>query len=255
MVKYLLKKSYLRKSFKEVNFKDLWNSNGVFTTMWIYGKPQKILFFKSHINNLINSLKVYKIYNKGIKKKIIELIKKNIDKNKKYNHLLRIAFDKKYFSISFRDKIKLGSNFQLKLVNYKRIEPEYKNLKYKFILKKLSALNVRNTDIALCKKGMIFETGTSNLVFIKKEKIYSPKVGFYKGTNFKYLKKKIKKIYFKDIFLKDLNYFDEIILIGSGKGVTSVKNIPEINWKRKSIKVYKKFKNIYKKAISSERII
>ena len=255
MVKYLLKKSYLRKSFKEVNFKDLWNSNGVFTTMWIYGKPQKILFFKSHINNLINSLKVYKIYNNGIKKKIIELIKKNIDKNKKYNHLLRIAFDKKYFSISFRDKIKLGSNFQLKLVNYKRIEPEYKNLKYKFILKKLSALNVKNTDIALCKKGMIFETGTSNLVFIKKEKIYSPKVSFYKGTNFKYLKKKINKIYFKDIFLKDLNYFDEIILIGSGKGVTSVKNIPEIHWKRKSIKVYKKLKNIYKKAISSERII
>ena len=128
MVKYLLKKSYLRKSFKEVNFKDLWNSNGVFTTMWIYGKPQKILFFKSHINNLVNSLKVYKIYNKEIKKKIIELIKKNIDKNKKYNHLLRIAFDKKYFSISFRDKIKLRSNFQLKLVNYKRIETEYKNL-------------------------------------------------------------------------------------------------------------------------------
>ena len=119
----------------------------------------------------------------------------------------------------------------------------------------MSALNVRNTDIALCKKGMIFETGTSNLVFIKKEKIYSPKVGFYKGTNFKYLKKKIKKIYFKNNFLKDLNYFDEIILIGSGKGVTSVKNIPEINWKRKGIKVYKKFKNIYKKAISSERII
>ena len=82
MVKYLLKKSYLRKNFKEVNFKDLWNSNGVFTTMWIYGKPQKILFFKSHINNLINSLKVYKIYKNGIKKKLIELIKKNIDKNK-----------------------------------------------------------------------------------------------------------------------------------------------------------------------------
>ena len=94
---------------------------------------------------------------------------------------MRIAFDKKYFSISFRDKIKLGSNFQLKLVNYKRIEPEYKNLKYKFILKKLSALNVKIQILHFVKK-MIFETGTSNLVFIKKEKIYSPKKSWFLQT-------------------------------------------------------------------------
>ena len=75
MVKYLLKKSYLRKDLREVNFNDLWNYNGIFTTMWLYGKPQKILFFKSHIENLIKSLKVYKIYEKGIKSKIFKLIK------------------------------------------------------------------------------------------------------------------------------------------------------------------------------------
>ena len=61
MVKYLLKKSYQRNDLKEINYRDLWNDDGVFTTMWIYGKPQKILFLKSHINNLIKSLKVYKI--------------------------------------------------------------------------------------------------------------------------------------------------------------------------------------------------
>ena len=64
MVKYLLKKSYLRKDLSEINFNDLWDHKGVFTTMWIYGKPPKILFFKSHIDNLIKSLKVYKIYEK-----------------------------------------------------------------------------------------------------------------------------------------------------------------------------------------------
>jgi len=69
MVKYLLKKSYQLKDLKKINYHDLWNDNGVFTTMWIYGKPIKILFFKSHIDNLIKSLKVYKIYNKDIKKK------------------------------------------------------------------------------------------------------------------------------------------------------------------------------------------
>ena len=43
--------------------------NGVFTTMWIFNKPAKILFFKKHIKNLIKSLKVYKLYKPNIRKK------------------------------------------------------------------------------------------------------------------------------------------------------------------------------------------
>ena len=53
MAIYLLKKSYQLKDLKEISFKDLWGDHGVFTTMWIFGKPPKILFFKKHINNLI----------------------------------------------------------------------------------------------------------------------------------------------------------------------------------------------------------
>mgnify|MGYP005736086585 CR=1 FL=1 len=75
MVKYLLKKSYNRKDLKEKEFKDLWNAHGVFTTMWIYGKPQKILFFKEHITNLMKSTKTYKIYDKNLKATIFKVIK------------------------------------------------------------------------------------------------------------------------------------------------------------------------------------
>ena len=53
MVTYLLKKSYQLKDLKQVKFQDLWDDHGIFTTMWIYGKPAKILFFKNHIENLI----------------------------------------------------------------------------------------------------------------------------------------------------------------------------------------------------------
>ena len=45
MAKYLLKKSYQRKDLKETSYHDLWNDNGVFTPMWIYGKPPKIFLF------------------------------------------------------------------------------------------------------------------------------------------------------------------------------------------------------------------
>ena len=43
--------------------------------------------------------------------------------------------------------------------------------------------------------------------------------------------------------------FDEIILIGSGKGVASVKTINQINWKRKSLKYFKLLNNHYSLAI------
>ena len=71
MVTYLLKKSYQYKDLKEVKFKDLWDTHGVFTTMWIFDKPPRILFFRKHIKNLIKSTKSYKVYNKQIEKMML----------------------------------------------------------------------------------------------------------------------------------------------------------------------------------------
>ena len=252
MVKYLLKKSYQRKNLKEIKFRDLWDDHGVFTTMWIYGKPPKILFFKSHIDNLIKSLKIYKIYTKNIKSQIFKLIYLNIKKNKKYNHLLRVAIKKNIISISLRNKIKTQKNFNLKLINYKRIKPEFKNLKYKIILKHLSKLNPSKSDIALIYGNKILESGTSNLLFVSENKIFSPIKNFYKGTNIKFFEKKINIIK-QSILLKNINDFEEIILIGSGKGVTSVKQINEIKWKRRSLKIYKNLLKIYNYEINNNK--
>jgi 4-amino-4-deoxychorismate lyase len=67
MATFLLKKSYQLNNLKEIKFNDLWGDHGVFTTMWIFNTPFKILFFKDHIENLIKSAKVY-----GIKKMILK---------------------------------------------------------------------------------------------------------------------------------------------------------------------------------------
>ena len=77
MATYLLKKSYQHKDLKEVNFKSLWDTHGIFTTMWIFNRPNKILFFKQHIKNLIKSLKFYNIKKTNLEKNIIKLIKNN----------------------------------------------------------------------------------------------------------------------------------------------------------------------------------
>ena len=248
MVTLLLKKSYRHKDLKEIKFNDLWNAHGVFTTMRVIGKSGKILFYKSHIDNLIKSLKKYKIYKKNLKLNITNLISENLKKNKNYDYLLRVALNNKMISISIRKRLIPKSNFKLKLINYKRIDAKYKNLKYKKILKLLNKFDTTKFDIALYKNRKLLESGTSNLLFVKNNQIYSPRIDIYKGVTFKFFSKKVK-IISKDIYMKNIEIYDEILLIGSGKGVVSVSKIENTSWKRKSLKIYKKLFKIYNNQI------
>ena len=245
MATYLLKKSYQLSDLKQVKFQDLWDDHGIFTTMWIYGKPAKILFFKNHIENLILSLKKYQIKQKSLKTNILKIIKNNLSKKKKYNHLLRIAVNKKIISISLRKRIKPKLNFDLKLVKLKREKPQFKNLKYKKILSYLSKMDNSKSDIALVSNKRVLETGTSNLLFVKDQKFFTPKKGYYEGNTFRFFKTKIKKITKKDILLKEIHDYDEILLLGSGKGVTSVRTIKEISWRRRNLNKYKDLSKHY----------
>ena len=254
MATYLLKKSYLLKDLKETSFHDLWGHHGIFTTMWLTGKPPKILFFDNHIKNLIYSLNKYQIRKKSLRKDIIKIINKNLSKKKNYNHLLRIAINKKIISISIRKRFSPKSDFNLKLVNIRRDKPEFKNLKYKKILFFLKKIDNSKSDIGIVDKKKILETGTSNLLFIKDKKVFIPKKNYYVGNTLKFLKSKIKNIIKKDILVEDLNKFDEIILVGSGKGIASVKTINQINWKRKSQNYFSLFKNYYQLAIRNSNV-
>ena len=251
MATYLLKKSYLLKDLQEVRFKDLWNEHGIFTTMWLFGKPPKILFFNKHIENLIHSLKKYGINKSFLKKNILLVINKNLLKNITYNHLLRVAVNKKIISISLRKRFTPKLDFNLELVNLKREKPEYKNLKYKKILSYLLKIDNSKSDIGIINKNKILETGTANLIFVKNKKIYTPKKNYYEGQTLKFFKSKFKNIIKKDIFINDLKNFDEILLVGSGKGVASVKTIKQARWKRKSLNEYRVFSKHYHSAIKN----
>ena len=249
MATYLLKKSYQLKDLKQIEFNDLWGDHGIFTTMWIFGKPAKILFFDNHLRNLILSLKKYLIKKKSLKADILKIINRNLSKKKKYNHLLRIAVNKKIISISLRKRVKPKLNFNLKLAKIKREKPKFKNLKYKKILSYLSKMDNSRSDIALVSNRKLLETGTSNLLFVKDKKFFTPKKDYYEGNTYKFFRTKIKKITKKDILLKEIKNYDEILLLGSGKGVTSVRTIHEINWKRKNLKKFKILSKHYDNAI------
>ena len=245
MAIYSLKRSYQLNDLQEVDFKDLWGDHGIFTTMWIFGKPPKILFFDNHIKNLIKSLKKYGIKQRSLQKDILQIVNKNLSSKVNYNHLLRIAVNKKIISISLRKRVNPKSNFDLKLVNLKREKPQFKNLKYKKILRHLKKMDNSKSDIGLISNRKILETGTSNLLFIKHKKIYTPIKDYYEGNTIKFFKSKIKKIIKKNIYVKDLKSYDEILLVGSGKGVASIKTIKQIGWKRKNLEQFKVLSKYY----------
>ena len=247
MVTFLLKKSYQLNNLKEVPFKDLWGSRGVFTTIRMFGRPPKLILLKPHLENLIKSTKNYGIRKKNLKNIVMDLIKKNT-LYKGSDNLFRIALNKKLISVSIRKRPIPKNNFNLLLFKYKRVDPNYKNLYYKKIISKLSKLDPTKFDIALVSNNKILETGTSNLVFVKNGKIYSPKKYCYFGNTIKYINKRIK-IFGKDISINEIHNFEEILLIGSGKGVTSVSNISELNWKRKKTVCYRKLNKIYNSLI------
>ena len=102
------------------------------------------------------------------------MIKLNIDKKRSYNHLLRVAINNKMISVSLRDRKTPKLEFNLKLINHKRIDPELKNLKYNLILKYLSKMDNTTSDVGLCFKKKILESGTSNIFFIKENKDIFP---------------------------------------------------------------------------------
>jgi branched-subunit amino acid aminotransferase/4-amino-4-deoxychorismate lyase len=73
-----------------------------------------------------------------------------------------------------------------------------------------------------------------------------PKGNYYRGITMNYLLKKFTNKYtYKSITSSDLLSADEIILVGSGKGVVKVSSIPQIKWFSSSTKMFKRLSSIY----------
>ena len=96
----------------------------------------------------------------------------------------------------------------------------------------------------------MLEGSTTNLIVVKNNKIILPKGIFYRGITLEFLLSKIEKNYStKHVKFSDLESADEIILVGSGKGVVSVSSIPSIKWFSSSSKMFNRLLAIYKEQL------
>ena len=249
----LFKKSFQHKTLKQTKFDDLWNRKGVFTTIRVIGKSRSLLFFNDHLKKLNKSINLQGIKIFIAKKDINFIIKSLFQKNIYYNHLLRIAVTKKIISFSLRKREKINKKFIGILINYKRKNWELKHLKYNKILSHLNNIDRSCSEIILTKNNILLEGATTNLLCVSKGKIYIPYNGYYSGVTLNFFLKNSKRSIIKaNITKKNLSDFDEIILVGSGKGVVSVDNIPQLHWSKTQNTVFKEFQALYKSYIKKQ---
>ena len=250
MVKFLFKKSYQLKTLKPIKYDELWGKKGIFTTIRVLGKKPKFILFKKHINNMNSALNKMKIDFVLSDKIILQLLKPVLINQRNADNLLRIAINSKVISLSLRTRPKPYKKFNIIFISFKRSIPNLKNLYYKKIIKLLNLINIQKEEIILFNRGILLEGCTTNILCIHNKKIYIPLRNYYRGTTMDYLlfntKREIKRI---NISIKNLHKYEEILLVGSGKGVISLQSIPKINWKPKSDLVYKEFEAAYKKIL------
>jgi len=250
MANILFKKSFQHNIFKKILFDELWNKKGIFTTIHVLGKPRNFLFLKEHLCKLNQSLQFFSI-NFKIDNTLFNIVEKNLfKKNIYYDHLFRIAINNKKISFSLRKKVKIKNNFTGVLVTYQRPKWRLKHLQYNKVIKFLNKINSNYEEIILTKNNFIYEGATTNIIFVKNNIIYLPKNGFYFGITLKFLLKKNKRRTIKkNIKIDQLHDYDEILLVGTGKGVVYVEKIPQINWYMRKITIFNEFQRIYKSYI------
>jgi len=245
MVNFSFKKSYNFNNFNNVKYDHLWGSKGVFTTIRVVGHNPKYVFVKDHLSQLNKSLKKLNIKLTLTENKLFELIPNQLN-IKKFDHLLRIAVKQNLISISLRPRLTPSNNFQCQLVNYQRVNARVKNLHYKKILSLQKNIDMQKKEILFYSKKMILEGSTTNLIMIKNNQMIMPTGNYYKGVTINFFIKRFKnKCKFKSITFADLLSADEIILVGSGKGVVKVSFIPQIKWFSSSSKMFKRLSSIY----------
>ena len=251
MANILFRKSYLHKTFDKVTYESLWNTKGVFTTIRLIGLPPKFLFLKDHLNNLNRSIKKMNI-NFTLKSSTFEnLLRNKIRMNVKYDHLLRLAVNNKKISITLRKRLKYAAPLKGILVNYQRPNPSIKNLYYKKILGYLKKINSQSCEVILVNKRNILEGCTTNIICIKNKRLYLPKTKYYFGTTLQFIVRHTKRrIVKKNINVKDLDLFDEILLVGSGKGVMKLQSITQVKWNSKSSIIFKELHDLYNSYIT-----
>lgn len=223
---------------------------GLFETILLYKK--RAIFLDEHIKRLNSSLRELNICTEDLKKEeVMNFIEKNKEQLQEKEVLKIIISEKnrifltRKYNYTIEDYQK-GFNLNISKVLKNQTSPliYHKTLNYgDNILEKRKSLSLGYDEtIFLNLKGEITEGATSNIFFIKGNKIYTPKLscGMLNGIIRQYILKNYE-VFEEKIKLEDLENFEEAFITNSLLGIMPVNSIEKVKMKnRKFLEEIKK---------------
>ncbi|MDO4690385.1 MAG: aminotransferase class IV [Fusobacterium sp.] len=216
---------------------------GLFETIHIY--KNKALFLNEHLLRLNTSIrdldfKFPEVYEEEILNYLVE------NPSLKENEVIKIIIseENKIFlkrNYSYTDE-QYKKGFRLNISKIKRNESSIfsyhktLNCAENIFEKQKSILQGYDEPLFLNTKGFISEGGTSNIFFVKNNKIMTPKLacGLLKGIVRDWVIREFDVIE-GEISLNDIEFFDEAFLTNSLMGIMSVSSIGALKLKSREI--------------------
>ncbi|HEX9059636.1 MAG TPA: aminotransferase class IV [Clostridia bacterium] len=225
---------------------------GVFETILVKQKP---IFLKEHLQRLNNGLSVL-----GINKYVSEeYVLESIHQHKIYDCVLKLIATEKNLVISTRQSSYKPDDylrgFKLTTSDLKRNPYSHttyiKSLNYtdNLLEKEKASREGFDEAIFLNVHGMVAEGCTSNIFFVREDKIYTPSIecGILDGMVRKWIMQNFQ-IHEGQFSLEDIYASDEIFITNSIVGIMKVCSVNHITFHNTS--VFERVRNKYEEFIS-----
>lgn len=139
------------------------------------------------------------------------------------------------------------------LWDYTRENAAFKTLDYTDVLTALKGINRRLEELLLVSEDeRLLEGATSCLLFYHNGQLVVPQRDRLDSITMKFLLERlggICEVVERDVYLGEVKEFDEILLCGTGKGIVSLTEIEELEWKCRSLSFYRRARITYDNAL------
>jgi len=219
--------------------------------MRIEGKMKRTLFKEEHLDRLMESSRLLGIDPIFDRRQVSDKLDSFLEFSKSSTPFLtRVCLFEDSLGICSRPVQPEAAELNGEIMRHKRSTPEAKSTSDKELYGRLAKSNLERNEFILVdpKEERVLESATSNLIFAKGQELVIPENEILTGIVLSKILNDLEKqfrIERRSPELKEIDYFEEIILCGTGREITSLARIPQAKWKRRKFKAFERIKETY----------
>jgi branched-subunit amino acid aminotransferase/4-amino-4-deoxychorismate lyase len=226
-----------------------WGTAGAFSTLRLFPKNH-IPFRNDYLQRLIDSAKLLQQPWIPELSEIDQKFDQYLSESTTEDGLIRICLFNESLAISDRPATSDGQPVEGWLMQYRRPVPAAKSTEEKELYGRLSELDTASEDWIIIdpKDNDIRETATANLIFVDGHNLVIPDKKILQGI----ILRKLMPILSDSFSItraspldQDIAQFEEILLCGTGRGVSPLKELSELGWTSRSDLAFSQVRKFY----------